>query len=90
MCSSHRTLNVAVVGATGMVGQEMLRILAQRRFPVAKLKALASERSEGLEVRSDGITVPVENARMKSPLPCRTVDPVRASPIAARLARRFS
>jgi len=39
--------NVAVVGATGAVGREMLRILEERRFPVARLSALASERSEG-------------------------------------------
>jgi aspartate-semialdehyde dehydrogenase len=66
MSTSHRSLNVAVVGATGMVGREMLRVLAQRRFPVAKLKALASERSEGLEVQSNGHTVPVETLREDS------------------------
>jgi aspartate-semialdehyde dehydrogenase len=44
-------LNVAVVGATGMVGETMLDILAERNFPVAKLYALASERSMGKSVR---------------------------------------
>ncbi len=39
--------NVAVVGATGMVGETMLEILAQRGFPVAKLQALACVRSLG-------------------------------------------
>jgi len=39
--------NVAVVGATGAVGEEMLKILAQRDFPVKNLRAIASERSEG-------------------------------------------
>ena len=39
--STSRSLNVAVVGATGMVGQVMLRVLAQRKFPVGRLKALA-------------------------------------------------
>ena len=39
--------NVAVVGATGVVGQEMIRILEQRNFPVDKIKLLASERSVG-------------------------------------------
>lgn len=39
--------NVAVVGATGVVGQEMIRILEQRKFPVDKIKLLASERSAG-------------------------------------------
>ncbi len=44
-------LNVAVVGATGMVGETMLEILAERKFPVGKLYALASERSLGKSVR---------------------------------------
>ena len=47
MSSPDRELHVAVVGATGMVGQEMFRVLKQRKFPVAELKALASERSAG-------------------------------------------
>src|SRR5438874_1199479 len=59
MSRSHG-LRVAVVGATGMVGQEMLRVLKQRKFPVARLKALASERSAGSEVAWNGGAVPVE------------------------------
>jgi aspartate-semialdehyde dehydrogenase len=43
-----------------MVGQEMFRVLEQRRFPVAKLKALASERSAGSQVAWRGEGVPVE------------------------------
>ena len=43
---------VAVVGATGAVGNEMLQILAERQFPVDEIVALASERSTGKEVRS--------------------------------------
>jgi aspartate-semialdehyde dehydrogenase len=42
--------NVAVVGATGNVGREMLTILAERLFPVNEVHALASRRSVGLEV----------------------------------------
>ena len=45
-----RTYKVAVVGATGAVGEAMLAILAQRGFPVGELVALASERSAGSEV----------------------------------------
>jgi aspartate-semialdehyde dehydrogenase len=60
MSSPNRELHVAVVGATGMVGQEMLRVLKQRKFPVGKLKALASERSAGSQVAWDGSRVPVE------------------------------
>jgi len=39
--------NVAIVGATGVVGQEMLKILEERNFPVGEIKLLASERSAG-------------------------------------------
>jgi aspartate-semialdehyde dehydrogenase len=41
---------VAVVGATGNVGREMLAILAERRFPADEVVALASRRSQGVEV----------------------------------------
>ncbi|BBK35426.1 aspartate-semialdehyde dehydrogenase [Allostella sp. ATCC 35155] len=41
---------VAVVGATGAVGQEMLKTLAERQFPVSEVIALASERSVGRQV----------------------------------------
>ena len=44
-------VNVAVVGATGAVGQAMVEILAEREFPVGELHLLASERSEGSVVR---------------------------------------
>lgn len=44
-------LNIAVVGATGAVGEALLTILAERKFPVAKLVPLASARSAGTEVR---------------------------------------
>ena len=40
---------VAVIGATGNVGREMLNILAERNFPVARVDAVASRRSQGKE-----------------------------------------
>ncbi len=46
--------NVAVVGATGAVGEEMLKVLAERDFPVASLKPLASSRSAGSTVEFRG------------------------------------
>jgi len=46
----HERVDVAVVGATGVVGETMLAILAQRQFPVGKVYALASERSVGKKV----------------------------------------
>ena len=41
---------VAVVGATGAVGREMLKTLAERRFPVSEVAAVASGRSTGQDV----------------------------------------
>ena len=58
--SNGKRLNVAVVGATGMVGQEMLRILAERGFPSERVVALASERSKGMTVRFNGSSITVE------------------------------
>lgn len=54
---------VAVVGATGAVGNEMIRVLEERKFPVEKLKLFASERSEGktLEFNGEDITVEALN-----------------------------
>ncbi|MBI3755007.1 MAG: aspartate-semialdehyde dehydrogenase, partial [Deltaproteobacteria bacterium] len=46
--------NVAVVGATGAVGQEMVKILEERNFPVDRIKLLASERSAGQFLRYKG------------------------------------
>ncbi len=53
--------DVAVVGATGVVGEAMLEILAQRNFPVGKIHALASERSLGKTVAFGGRELPVED-----------------------------
>ena len=58
---TSRTWDVAVVGATGAVGEAMLEILAERKFPVGQLYALASERSAGGRLMFDGRTVRVEN-----------------------------
>ncbi|MDQ7781005.1 MAG: aspartate-semialdehyde dehydrogenase [Planctomycetota bacterium] len=52
--------SVAVVGATGAVGQEMLRVLEQRRFPVSRLRLLASPRSAGRPIRFGGTDLKVE------------------------------
>ena len=46
-----RQFKVAVVGATGAVGEVMLSILAERKFPVGEIVALASERSAGGTVK---------------------------------------
>jgi aspartate-semialdehyde dehydrogenase len=49
-----------VVGATGAVGQQMVACLEERKFPVAELKPLASERSIGKSVTFKGQVIPVE------------------------------
>ena len=56
-----KTYDVAVVGATGAVGETMLSILAERQFPVGKVYALASERSVGKRVAFGDKMLPVEN-----------------------------
>lgn len=53
--------NVAVVGATGAVGQELLKILRERNFPVNELKLLATERSAGKKIEFQGKAYTVEN-----------------------------
>jgi aspartate-semialdehyde dehydrogenase len=58
--SPSSRLNIAVVGATGMVGQEALRILSQRGVPPERVRALASERSAGSDVAYDGSRLPVQ------------------------------
>lgn len=55
-----RSYNVAVVGATGAVGNEMISILEERNFPVKTLTLLASERSLGKELAFRGKKHPVK------------------------------
>lgn len=51
---------VAVVGATGAVGNEMIAVLEERNFPIEKLRLFASERSEGKTLQFEGSEIPVE------------------------------
>ncbi len=55
--------NVAVVGATGAVGNEMIEVLEQRKFPVRGLRLFASERSEGKRLPFMGRDVVVETLK---------------------------
>ena len=66
MARTRRPLNVAVVGATGAVGAEMLRVLEERRFPVRRLLPLASVRSEGRRVAFGGRRYRVEELRARA------------------------
>lgn len=63
---SQKRFSVAVVGATGAVGTEMIRILEQREFPVARLLPLASSRSAGKTVRFRGEEIPVQELKEES------------------------
>ena len=54
---------VAVLGATGAVGQEMINILQERKFPVGKLIPLASARSAGKSLKFNGVDVVIQEAR---------------------------
>ena len=57
----NKKVDVAVVGATGAVGEAMLEILHQRQFPVGKVYALASERSAGSTVNFGNKSIIVED-----------------------------
>ena len=48
-------MKVAVVGATGMVGEVMLKVLAERNFPISELLLVASERSVGKKLKFKGV-----------------------------------
>ncbi|MGB9691104.1 MAG: aspartate-semialdehyde dehydrogenase [Candidatus Sumerlaeaceae bacterium] len=78
-------LNVAIMGATGAVGQEMLRTLEMRHFPCTSLKLLASERSVGKKFPFRGRLIPVEKLTPES---FNGVDLVLAS-AGASVSREF-
>ncbi|MGB4929550.1 MAG: aspartate-semialdehyde dehydrogenase, partial [Chitinophagales bacterium] len=63
-------MRIAVVGATGLVGQMMRRVLEERNFPVTELIAVATERSVGKKVKFRGEDVEVvsmEQALARNP-----------------------
>ena len=53
-----KSFRVAIVGASGAVGQELLDVLTRRRFPVASLRLLGSERSAGKTAAFQGKRCP--------------------------------
>lgn len=61
MSNQDRRFHVAVVGATGAVGETMLAILAERNFPIATLSLLASSRSAGGEIEFEGRKIKVQD-----------------------------
>lgn len=61
-----KTYNIGIVGATGMVGQEMLKLLAKRGFPLHHLRLFASPRSQGRCINFMEQVIKVENANESS------------------------
>lgn len=60
--SEQKMFNVAVVGATGAVGEQIVKLLAARNFPIQSLKLLSSSRSAGKKIDFKGQTITVEEA----------------------------
>lgn len=61
-----KKVNLAIIGATGAVGREMLKILAERNFPIGELKLLASSRSAGKKIEYMGKEYTVEEVTKDS------------------------
>ncbi len=66
MSTNQSTFNVAVVGATGAVGEQIIKLLEERNFPIQQLKLLASGRSAGKTVQFKGQPVVIEEATPES------------------------
>jgi aspartate-semialdehyde dehydrogenase len=60
---NNASINIAIVGATGVVGQELLQLVHDRNFPMASLRLFASARSAGKTVECAGKTYTVEEAK---------------------------
>jgi len=60
------SLKVAILGATGAVGSEMVRVLESRNFPVKELRPLATVRSAGKPVRFRGTSIPTTEVEPRS------------------------
>ncbi|RKQ37533.1 aspartate-semialdehyde dehydrogenase [Oceanobacillus halophilus] len=64
--TEKKVYNVAIVGATGAVGQKIMKILEEKEFPINKLKLLSSINSAGKELVFNGKTIIVEEAKPES------------------------
>jgi len=60
-------LNIGIVGATGVVGDAMRRILTERRFPADTMRLFASSRSAGRRLSWGGREIGVEDAAVSDP-----------------------
>src|SRR3954470_16150525 len=61
---NNASINVGIVGATGAVGQELLKLLHERKFPMASLRLFASARSAGKVLDYEGKKFTVEEAKL--------------------------
>lgn len=64
--SDQKLFNVAVVGATGAVGEQIIKLLEDRNFPINQLKLLSSARSAGVQLSFKGRLITVEEATADS------------------------
>ena len=78
--------SVAIVGATGLVGREFVKVLEQRNFPIASLRLLASERSSGTQLFFNHHEIEVEEA---TPEIFRGID-IALFSVGAEISRRLS
>ena len=78
--------NVAIVGATGLVGREFIKILEQRHFPMASIRLLASDRSAGMKLPVNHQEIEVEET---TPDSFRGVD-IALFSAGAEISRHFS
>lgn len=74
--NAARPVNVAILGATGRVGQELLKVLEERNFPLGELRLLASARSKDSTIKFKGKDYPVQEP---SPEAFKGIDIVLAS-----------
>jgi len=63
---SGKTYRIAVLGATGVVGEELIDVLAKRNFPVRSIRFLASSRSVGKRIGFKGTAYEVEEVSRRS------------------------
>ncbi len=87
---SHDGLNVGIVGATGVVGQLMSSILAERAFPVASMRFFASQRSAGTRRSWRDREIPVEDAARADPHGLDVVFFSAGGETSRRLAPKFA
>ena len=81
-----KTYNVAILGATGAVGREMMKVMEEYDFPVGELKLLASERSAGKKLTFRGKEYTVEEARHDSFAGCDFVLGATSNALAKEMA----